>query len=88
MIRRATLGEMENEAKETSHAAAWISCVVITIIAYPLSIGPVAWFLIHVMKCVSPPRMFILVYSPLIWLTEHNQAFKHFMEWYGSLWHL
>lgn len=79
---------MDGTEKESSHAAAWITSIVALFIGYPLSAGPVAWFLVKVVKCAGPPKLFLLVYGPLAWLAEHNETFRHFMDWYGGLWHL
>ena len=63
------------------------------LVAYPLSIGPVAWLGMHgYIPCVdessipSLDRFLIVVYWPLKVLSDNFDPFQRLTEWYVSLW--
>lgn len=52
------------------------------LIAYPLSIGPVARFYHN----RSPPRAVEVLYQPMQLLYRNNAAVRPVLDWYGDLW--
>jgi hypothetical protein len=56
--------------------------VVVLLLGYPLSIGPVA-------KLCSPgpaPQMIRAFYAPVGWAHDKSPAARAFLDWYEKLW--
>lgn len=62
--------------------------IVLLLVLYPLSIGPVAWVLALLGALRADhlaARFFYVFYFPLIWLAEHSSVVESLLIWYGKL---
>ena len=68
----------------------WITVAlvaVLAIVAYPLSVGPVAWLRNHEWIPTSMDEPIEYFYTPLAWIYRTGlQPFRDALDWYGSLW--
>jgi hypothetical protein len=60
--------------------------VVVAMVLYVLSIGPVLWTIKHGYLPVMLDESIRLIYFPLFWLHENNSMAEKILDWYTELW--
>ena len=77
------------EDRNKSDASFWTTVVVITVglvLAYPLSLGPVAWILNRIEMPEWVMTALVIFYMPLQRLCEVSEPAKTAILWYEALW--
>jgi hypothetical protein len=60
----------------------WLAWTLfLLLVAYPLSVGPVAK-----VAGPDPPAVLWAIYAPLSYLNDHSQPVKSFFDWYAKVW--
>ena len=74
-----------NEPRKKPAVAFWATMIVVVVlVGYPLSIGPVAWISDHLLPAwMTPPIQ--AAYEPLFWLSGKNEIIEHALERYAGL---
>ncbi|MAG95053.1 MAG: hypothetical protein CMJ48_15110 [Planctomycetaceae bacterium] len=66
----------------------WVAVVVLLLlVAYPLSIGPVIWCLDTGRLPQSSVPAWEVFYAPVLWAWKNVPAAEHVLDWYDDLWH-
>ncbi len=65
----------------------WIGVVLLVLVSYPASIGPVIWCLDNGHVPQSSVPAWEAFYAPVFWAWENVPAVAHAMNWYDDLWH-
>lgn len=78
---------MSDKTDQTSHAATWVTSVIVFVVLYILSPGPVVWFM---MKLNVPPSSGIqdfigIMYKPLELVYENVPMVKNCYDAYFRL---
>jgi len=79
---------MNAEQKSRRHPGIIAAVVIVLmLIAYPLSVGPVGWLLgkfdLSLGTFVS---IMGVLYYPLLWLADKSDWFRGVFDWYINLW--
>jgi hypothetical protein len=76
-----------NPDEKQPHSVAFLTTVILAIlIAYPLSVGPVGFVLVHNGYSFAPKALQIF-YAPLVWLVDHTpQEVENTFKAYTQLW--
>jgi hypothetical protein len=65
--------------------AFWATVVAVTVLAYPLSIGPATWLEARY-STEDSPSILDSVYRPVLWTAHRSPDFvKNSLEWYLSI---
>jgi hypothetical protein len=76
----------DREQRQYPYFLAITSCVLLMLLAYPLSIGPAAGLVERNEPSEPVVALLTALYKPIAILCEHNEASQHFFEWYIGLW--
>jgi hypothetical protein len=67
--------------------AFWATVVVVVVlVGYPLSIGPVLWLADRQMIPDAAKKQVGLIYAPLAWVVNNSSNAFQVYSWYGRLW--
>ena len=73
--------------------AFWTIVVLVVVLTYPLSIGPLTWLVYHGFVPDWSHGPIQTIYAPLAWMSMKDgpsgpemNAFGKAIGWYGSLW--
>ncbi len=83
--------EETSEPNAPKHRLAFgLVAVVLLLVLYVLSIGPVAWIFFKAghFNSSAGERFFQVFYAPLDWVYQHNDWFKSFIDAYIKLFHI
>ncbi len=79
---------MSDEPKKRSRVWIWASRIawmaMALIVLYPLSIGPVTWFVSHGHSGLL--QAWDTAYAPLFWVCNHSETLSSLLGWYMGLW--
>jgi hypothetical protein len=77
---------MTADPKKKPTARFWITvALLVVLVAYPLSMGPISWIFFHVLPKSSLPLINAL-YAPIEWAAGCSPIAGSAAEWYVSLW--
>ncbi|HET6328531.1 MAG TPA: hypothetical protein VFG04_27860 [Planctomycetaceae bacterium] len=68
---------MSDEPRKWSRKGTLWAAIAVLVLAYPLSAGPILWYM---------DARFYSLYEPLFWMAEHSRIFGTAFFWYMSLW--
>ncbi len=63
----------------------WASWLLVVLVLYVLSMGPVGWVWRHGYLHISAATL-QTIYFPLLWLVKNCQPVSNILNWYFSLW--
>ncbi|HEY3965718.1 MAG TPA: hypothetical protein VGM05_14265 [Planctomycetaceae bacterium] len=66
--------------------AKWTAAMLLVVLSYPVSVGPVSWISAHGWISVKVSAMLHSFYAPLAYLQTHSELIGRWMFWYEQLW--